>query len=87
MAFFSDAATRGQLQVWIAPAAGEFTRSVPVGVLVPCSGSKRIDDTLAWTLSPADVGTMRAHGVHAFLVGEAFMRASDPGQALTAVFR
>ena len=38
-------------------AAGDLTRSVPVGVLVPCSGSNRIDDTLACTLAPADVGT------------------------------
>ena len=36
--------------------------------------------------SPADVATMRAHGVHAFLVGEAFMRADDPGAALAALF-
>ena len=36
--------------------------------------------------SPADVATMRAHGVHAFLVGEAFMRADDPGVALAALF-
>jgi hypothetical protein len=27
-------------------------------------------------LAPADVALMRAHGVHAFLVGEAFMRAA-----------
>ena len=37
-------------------------------------------------LSAADVQHMRAHGVHAFLVGEAFMRASDPGAALAALF-
>jgi indole-3-glycerol phosphate synthase len=37
-------------------------------------------------LSPGDVQRMRAHGVHAFLVGEAFMRADDPGQALAALF-
>ncbi len=34
----------------------------------------------------ADVQKMRAAGVHAFLVGETFMRAPDPGQALAALF-
>ncbi|MGD2173640.1 MAG: indole-3-glycerol phosphate synthase TrpC [Gammaproteobacteria bacterium] len=33
-----------------------------------------------------DVALMRSHGVHAFLVGEAFMRAPDPGQALHDLF-
>jgi indole-3-glycerol phosphate synthase len=33
-------------------------------------------------LTPEDVALMRSHGVHAFLVGEAFMRAPDPGAAL-----
>lgn len=37
-------------------------------------------------LAPADVKTMRDHAVHAFLVGEAFMRAPDPGAALAALF-
>ena len=34
----------------------------------------------------ADVQRMRTAGVHAFLVGEAFMRADDPGQALAQLF-
>ncbi|MFO1315293.1 MAG: indole-3-glycerol phosphate synthase TrpC [Burkholderiales bacterium] len=33
-----------------------------------------------------DVAMMRERGVHAFLVGEAFMRAPDPGAALTGLF-
>jgi len=34
----------------------------------------------------ADVKKMRDAGVHAFLVGEAFMRAADPGVALAELF-
>lgn len=37
-------------------------------------------------LGTDDVALMRAHGVHAFLVGEAFMRAPDPGEALARLF-
>lgn len=37
-------------------------------------------------LQRADVLRMRGAGVHAFLVGEAFMRASDPGTALAQLF-
>lgn len=37
-------------------------------------------------LGPADVQRMREAQVHAFLVGEAFMRAKDPGEALAHLF-
>jgi indole-3-glycerol phosphate synthase len=37
-------------------------------------------------LTPQDVKTMRDAGVHAFLVGEALMRAPDPGLALAQLF-
>jgi indole-3-glycerol phosphate synthase len=37
-------------------------------------------------LGRADVKRMRSAGVHAYLVGEAFMRAADPGEALAALF-
>jgi indole-3-glycerol phosphate synthase len=36
--------------------------------------------------APEDVAAMRARGVNAFLVGEAFMRAPDPGQELARLF-
>jgi indole-3-glycerol phosphate synthase len=37
-------------------------------------------------LTPTDVKRMRDAAVHAFLVGEAFMRADDPGAALADLF-
>jgi indole-3-glycerol phosphate synthase len=37
-------------------------------------------------LKPEDVSTMRSAGVNAFLVGEAFMRAPDPGIELARLF-
>jgi indole-3-glycerol phosphate synthase len=46
----------------------------------------RILVTESGILSPADVQKMREAKVNAFLVGEAFMRAPDPGQALADLF-
>ena len=46
----------------------------------------RIVVTESGITGQADVQTMRAAGVHAFLVGEAFMRADEPGEALAALF-
>ena len=47
----------------------------------------RIAITESGIVAPADVALMRAHGVNAFLVGEAFMRAEDPGNELARLFR
>lgn len=49
-------------------------------------GDERIVVTESGILAPADVQAMRAKNVHAFLVGEAFMRAEDPGAELNAFF-
>ena len=46
----------------------------------------RIVVTESGILAPADVALMRSHGVHAFLVGEAFMRAPSPGAELARLF-
>lgn len=46
----------------------------------------RLVITESGILAPEDVRRMQAAGVHAFLVGEAFMRAPDPGQALARLF-
>ncbi len=47
---------------------------------------ERIVVTESGILVPDDVVLMREHNVDAFLVGEAFMRADDPGAALQALF-
>lgn len=49
-------------------------------------GSERIVVTESGILAPADVKIMRDNNVDAFLVGEAFMRADDPGAALHTFF-
>jgi indole-3-glycerol phosphate synthase len=46
----------------------------------------RVLVTESGVLCRADVDRMRAAGVSAFLVGEAFMRSNDPGQALAELF-
>jgi len=46
----------------------------------------RIVVTESGILAPDDVALMRRHGVHSFLVGEAFMRADDPGARLRELF-
>jgi indole-3-glycerol phosphate synthase len=54
--------------------------------LLPRVPRERVVITESGILSPEDVARMRARGVNAFLVGEAFMRAQDPGSALKELF-
>ena len=46
----------------------------------------RLVVTESGILARADVALMRAHGVQAFLAGEVFMRAADPGAELERMF-
>jgi len=46
----------------------------------------RIVVTESGILEPKDVRLMRKNNINAFLVGEAFMRAEDPGSRLTELF-
>jgi indole-3-glycerol phosphate synthase len=63
----------------------EVSLDVTLGLLgqVP---HDRLLVTESGILGKADVQQMRSAGVHAFLVGEAFMRADNPGLALAALF-
>ena len=54
--------------------------------LLPRVPAGRLLVTESGILGPQDVARMRAADVHAFLVGEAFMRAPDPGLALQQLF-
>ena len=48
---------------------------------------ERIVVTESGIHTPQDVALMREHGVNGFLVGEAFMRAGEPGEKLAELFR
>ncbi len=54
--------------------------------LLPRVPADRLLVTESGILARADVRRMRDARVHAFLVGEAFMRAPDPGAALAGLF-
>ncbi|MGH8670501.1 MAG: indole-3-glycerol phosphate synthase TrpC [Burkholderiales bacterium] len=54
--------------------------------LLPEVPAERIVVTESGILEPADVSRMRANGVNTFLVGEALMRAGDPGAELARLF-
>ena len=63
----------------------EVTLDTTLGLL-PKVPADRLLVTESGILARADVLRMRAAGVHAFLVGEAFMRQPDPGAALAELF-
>ena len=54
--------------------------------LLPRVPAGKLLVTESGILTRADVQRLRAADVHAFLVGEAFMRSPDPGAALAAFF-
>ena len=54
--------------------------------LLPRIPADRLVVTESGILTRADVELMRANGVHAFLAGEAFMRAAEPGAELERMF-
>ena len=63
----------------------ETSLQTTIDLLARIPADKRVI-TESGILQPADVKKMRDHDVHAFLVGEAFMRAPDPGVELARLF-
>jgi len=64
-----------------------FEVSLQTSVLLqPRLAADRLLITESGILVAADVQRLRLAGIHAFLVGEAFMRADEPGQALAQLF-
>ncbi|MBT2303286.1 indole-3-glycerol phosphate synthase TrpC [Variovorax paradoxus] len=55
--------------------------------LLPKVPAERLLVTESGISTREDVAKLRAAGVHAFLVGEAFMRADEPGEALAELFQ
>ena len=64
----------------------ETTLQTTLGLL-PRLPEGKLAVTESGILTPEDVALMRGNGIHAFLVGEAFMRAPDPGTELARLFR
>jgi indole-3-glycerol phosphate synthase len=63
----------------------ETSLETTIGLLPRIPGDKLVV-TESGILAPDDVKRMRDANVHAFLVGEAFMRAPDPGAELRRLF-
>jgi indole-3-glycerol phosphate synthase len=64
----------------------EVTLDTTLGLL-PRVPADRLLVTESGILARGDVQRMRDANVNAFLVGEAFMRADDPGAALAELFQ
>ncbi len=64
----------------------EVTLDTTLGLLKHVPADRQLV-TESGILAKSDVKRMRDANVHAFLVGEAFMRAADPGVALADLFR
>jgi indole-3-glycerol phosphate synthase len=62
------------------------TRLATTWELLPHIPTDRLVVTESGIHCREDVDVMRAHNVHAFLVGEAFMRAAEPGVRLAELF-
>ncbi|MCE5420117.1 MULTISPECIES: indole-3-glycerol phosphate synthase TrpC [Acidithiobacillus] len=64
-----------------------FTTSIQRSIdLLPAIPEDRLVISESGIRSPEDVATLRARGIHAFLVGEALMREDAPGKALAQLF-
>jgi indole-3-glycerol phosphate synthase len=97
MAVLVEVHDREELQRWLklrTPLLGinnrnlktfEVSLQTTLGLLPEVPADKLLI-TESGILTRADVQSMRAAGVHAFLVGEAFMRADEPGLALAELF-
>ncbi len=55
--------------------------------LLDTAGSDTLVITESGILTKEDVSLMNDNGIHGFLVGEAFMRQDNPGQALQEIFK
>lgn len=62
----------------------EVSLQTTLDLLPQCAG--RLVLTESGILEPEDVALMKQHDVHGFLVGEAFMRAADPGVRMAELF-
>lgn len=63
----------------------DVSLSTTTDLLAKIPAGKRVI-TESGILTSADVTYMRSYDVHAYLVGEAFMRSPDPGAALATLF-